>query len=134
MTTDLEREVRSLLGQGRKIEAVKLYKEHTGCGLKDAKNAVEALQGRAGLPKPNQVDDKLESELLGLLQRGEKLKAVKLYRGQIGANLMESKLAVESIGARHGIMVEEGGCSGVLIVIVVALVGIAVLVGLVMLK
>ncbi len=49
---------------------------------------------------------------------GEKLKAVKLYRDRTGANLMESKLAVESVAARHGITVETAGCSGVLIVFI----------------
>jgi ribosomal protein L7/L12 len=137
-TTDLKQEVRSRFGQGRKIEAGKLFKEHTGCGLKDAKDAVEALQGGASLPEPERADAALDAELevevLNLLERGEKLKAVKLYRDQMGATLMESKLAVESVAARHGIMAEGGGCSGVLIAIIVALVGIAVLVGLVMLK
>ena len=131
---DFKQKIRSLLSRGRKVEAVKLYKEQTGYGLKDAKDAVETLQDRANVPNPNQVDAKLESELLDLLQRGEKLKAVKLYRDQLGATLMESKLAVESIGARHGVMVEQTGCSGFLVVIMTALIGIAVLAGLVMLK
>ena len=74
------------------------------------------------------------TEVLNLLERGEKINAVKLYRDRTAANLMESKLAVESVGARHGITVEAAGCSGVLIVFVVAVVGIAVLVGLLMLR
>ncbi len=48
-TADLEQEVRSLLDQGKKIEAVKVYKHHTGSGLKDAKDAVEALAKRHGI-------------------------------------------------------------------------------------
>jgi ribosomal protein L7/L12 len=32
------------LGAGRKIEAIKLYRERTGVGLKEAKDAVEALE------------------------------------------------------------------------------------------
>jgi large subunit ribosomal protein L7/L12 len=133
-TADLELEVRSLLEQGRKLEAVKVYKVHTGCGLKDAKDAVEALQRGASLPEPEQVGTELEAEVLNLLERGEKLRAVKLYRDRTGANLMESKLAVESVAARHGITVEGGGCSGVLIVSIVVLIAIAVVAALVILK
>ncbi len=40
----LEDEVRVLLAQGQKIAAIKLYREQTGLGLKQAKEAVERLQ------------------------------------------------------------------------------------------
>jgi hypothetical protein len=36
-------EVQALLKQGRKIEAIKLYRERTGAGLKEAKEAVESI-------------------------------------------------------------------------------------------
>lgn len=39
-----EEEVRALVRQGRKIDAIKLYREHTGLGLREAKDAVEALE------------------------------------------------------------------------------------------
>lgn len=38
-------EVRQLCSSGRKIQAIKVYREHTGVGLKQAKDAVEALPG-----------------------------------------------------------------------------------------
>ena len=37
-------EVRGLVRAGNKIEAIKLYREHTGLGLKESKDAVEALE------------------------------------------------------------------------------------------
>jgi ribosomal protein L7/L12 len=37
-------EVRSLLREGKKIAAIKAYREATGVGLAEAKNAVEALE------------------------------------------------------------------------------------------
>lgn len=37
-------EVRSLLRRGQKIGAIKVYREHTGVGLKEAKDAVEAME------------------------------------------------------------------------------------------
>ncbi len=37
-------EVRAALAAGNKIEAIKLYREHTGLGLKEAKDAVDAME------------------------------------------------------------------------------------------
>ncbi len=42
-------EVVRLLRAGQKIEAIKVYKEATKCGLKEAKDAVEAIE--AALPR-----------------------------------------------------------------------------------
>ena len=123
---DLEQEVRLLCDQGRKLEAVKAYREHTGCDLKDAKDAVEALQRGASLPESEQEDVALEAETVRLLGRGEKLKAVKLYKATTGATLLESKRAVEAMAVRHGITLERAGCRGVLILLLVILIAIAV--------
>lgn len=49
---ELEKQVQSLLEQGRKIEAVKLYKDTTGVALIEAKQAVESLAARPGLATP----------------------------------------------------------------------------------
>lgn len=43
-------EVRALVQQRRKIEAIKLVRERTGIGLKEAKDCVEALEREMGLP------------------------------------------------------------------------------------
>ncbi|PXX59871.1 ribosomal L7/L12-like protein [Nocardia tenerifensis] len=39
-------EVDALLAQGKKIQAIKRYRELTGSGLKEAKDAVEGRYGR----------------------------------------------------------------------------------------
>jgi hypothetical protein len=41
-----EAEVRRLVAAGNLINAIKLYRERTGCGLKEAKDAVERISGR----------------------------------------------------------------------------------------
>ncbi|HVF42607.1 MAG TPA: hypothetical protein VM936_06335 [Pyrinomonadaceae bacterium] len=41
----LEEEVRRLVAAGNLINAIKLYRERTGCSLKDAKDAVERIRG-----------------------------------------------------------------------------------------
>jgi ribosomal protein L7/L12 len=40
---DLQNQIRTLMGRGRKIEAIKLYREATNSGLKDSKELVESL-------------------------------------------------------------------------------------------
>jgi hypothetical protein len=48
MTPDLPQDVRKqiedVLFAGRKIEAIKLYREHTSTGLAEAKNAVDDME------------------------------------------------------------------------------------------
>jgi hypothetical protein len=47
--SSLEQRVLSLMAQGRKIEAIKLYRQETCAGLKEAKDAVEALAAKHGI-------------------------------------------------------------------------------------
>jgi ribosomal protein L7/L12 len=115
------------LAQGRKLEAVKIYKNEIGCGLKEAKDAVEALEPGDSPPQTTEVETSLEADLLRLLRVGEKIKAAKLYRQRTGASLREAKQAIESVPTRHGIAVPDNGCHGVLILlIVVAVIATAV--------
>ena len=134
LTADLEREVRSLLDQGKKIEAVKVYKDHTGSGLKDAKDAVEALQSAGSLPRSAEADADWEAEVLRLLRQGEKIKAVKLYKDRTGATLFDSKQGVEVMAERHGVTIQGAGCNGVLVLSIVVLIAIAVVAALMILR
>lgn len=40
-------ECRRLVAEGKVIEAVKVYREHTGTGLKEAKDAIDRSRGVA---------------------------------------------------------------------------------------
>lgn len=44
----VRQEIMMLLRSGRKIEAIKVYREKTGVGLKEAKDAVERLESQGG--------------------------------------------------------------------------------------
>jgi ribosomal protein L7/L12 len=44
-----EKELVNLLADGKKIEAIKIYRQRTGVGLKEAKDAVEALGAKYGI-------------------------------------------------------------------------------------
>lgn len=45
MGSELEAAVRALIAKGRKLEAIKQVRDGTGLGLKEAKDAVEAMGG-----------------------------------------------------------------------------------------
>jgi ribosomal protein L7/L12 len=45
----LEEQVLSLMRQGQKIEAIKVYRAATACGLKEAKDSVESLAAKHGI-------------------------------------------------------------------------------------
>jgi len=110
-----EEELLALLQSGQKIPAVKLYRERTGTGLKDAKEAVEALQRGEGLPPLPDPASVPEEEIVGLLRAGRKIDAIKLYREQSGNGLAEAKQAVEQLGRDHGIESRSSGCAGLLL-------------------
>jgi hypothetical protein len=56
MSEALPDNVQAVLRSGNKIEAIKLLREQTGLGLKEAKDWVEAVQ--AGKPRPAPASDR----------------------------------------------------------------------------
>jgi len=97
---DAGRRLAELVKAGRILEAVKLVREVTGCGLKEAKDAVDQLaRGEAAPAKSGggSADEVLNEAVRQLLRRGAKLEAVKLYRERTGCGLKEAMDAVEKI-------------------------------------
>lgn len=118
--TNIDAELRALLAKGRKIEAIKRYRETTGADLAAAKEAVEALERREALPIPKPVDSALETQIVSLLERGEKIEAIKIYRKETGADLKEAKDAVEAIAVRRQVVSPSGsGCLGVMLLLII---------------
>jgi ribosomal protein L7/L12 len=136
MTPDtLAAEVRALLTAGRKIEAIKLYRERTGAGLAEAKQAVERIERgenpaaqRPSAPggETDSPAGEIEQRLIDLLYAGKKIAAIKLYREQTGLGLKESKEAVEALAERRGISAARSGCLGVLMLLFSAALGLLV--------
>jgi ribosomal protein L7/L12 len=121
---DFQDEVFSLLERGQKIGAIKLYRERTGAGLKEAKDAVESIQRGQAAPSGPASDRGFEEELVSLLEQGQKIGAIKVFRERTGAGLKEAKDAVEAIAERRGIIISQGtGCLGVVVVAIGFLAG-----------
>lgn len=92
-------EVMRLIKARRKIEAIKVYREHTGCSLKEAKDAIDAL-GRGDTVPSAQPQSRFAppnaGQLESLVYAGQKIEAIRLYREQVGCGLREAKEAVEA--------------------------------------
>jgi hypothetical protein len=98
--------VRQLVSEGQKIEAIKLVREQTGLGLKEAKDAVEAIErGESPLLTlhttvvAHGVSGVDLDEINELLLQDKKIEAIKLYREQTGVGLKEAKDAIKAIEA-----------------------------------
>jgi ribosomal protein L7/L12 len=123
---DFEAELRALLAEGRKVAAIKRYREEMGVGLAEAKQAVEAIERDQPPPAGEPDDDSWQSQVAALLEDGRKLQAIKLYRERTGAGIKEAREAVDALGADRGIVAPaRSGCLGV--VLLLALVLLAVL-------
>jgi ribosomal protein L7/L12 len=101
LTPDQVQKIHKLLHDKQFIQAIRLYREATGVGLAEAKEAVEEM-ARNEFTKPpsgvrNYDDPVLESKIRSLLSKGKKIEAVKIYREEYGISLKEAKDAVERI-------------------------------------
>jgi ribosomal protein L7/L12 len=109
-----------LVRSGKKIEAIKIYRQRMGVGLKEAKDAVEALERGELVPVPPAVSQNFaESDVrdfVTLLRQGKMIAAIKLYREKTGVGLAEAKAAVETLAAEQGIQGKGSGCVGVVVV------------------
>lgn len=115
MNDELRDEIKQLLDDGHKIQAVKRYQQQTGVGLAEARNAVEAV-GRGDVVAAVELNSDVPQDVIALLGRGEKIAAIKLYREQTGASLKAAKEAVEKIAEENGIAMAAGsGCMGVIV-------------------
>jgi ribosomal protein L7/L12/DNA-directed RNA polymerase subunit RPC12/RpoP len=100
-------EILGFLRAGKKINAIKVYREATLAGLAEAKQAVEAMEAAdAGLPSSStQVSGNGEltpeqlADIRRLLAEGNKIEAIKVYRQATRLGLKQAKDAVEAIQA-----------------------------------
>jgi ribosomal protein L7/L12 len=109
----LDERIRELLAEGRKIEAVNVYREATGVGLAEAKASVEAIEGgtRRASTLVGVNAEESHQELERLLRDAGLIAAIKYYREQTGRGLKESKDAVEAFARERGIQIKKGaGC------------------------
>lgn len=98
--------IQQLVSEGKKIEAIKLVREQTGLGLREAKDAVDAIE-RGETPEltprstvtMTTISRADLDEINELLSQGKKIEAIRLYRERMDVGLKEATDAVEAIEA-----------------------------------
>jgi large subunit ribosomal protein L7/L12 len=113
----LDGRVVALVTNGRKIEAIKLYRDLTGAGLKEAKEAVEALERAGSAPEPRSPSASRESS-------GADADVLDLDKTGVG--LAEAKNAVEALARANGLPGGEpsAGCGGAALLALTFFVGV----------
>ncbi|OGA20694.1 MAG: hypothetical protein A3I02_13945 [Betaproteobacteria bacterium RIFCSPLOWO2_02_FULL_67_26] len=102
----LSGEIRGLLAQGKKIEAIKLVREKTGSPLAEAKETVESIEegrspardGLTDVASLLRMAKELGPEIGPLIAQGRKVEAIKLIRERTGMGLKEAKDIVDRLG------------------------------------
>jgi ribosomal protein L7/L12 len=111
----------SMLEQGRRIDAVRMYREQTGAGQREAALAVEALGRAASAPatrtyaSPASRDANLKADLWALIQNGQTIEAIQFYRRRTGESINRAKDAVEALAREHGVVPARVGCFGLIV-------------------
>jgi len=117
-------DVVSMLEQGRKGDAVRMYREQTGAGMREAIAAVDLLERGENAPAARSnatstnMDADLKSYLWALLQTGQKNEALTLYRARTGGTPRTARAAVAAVAREHGIEAQRSGCLSVLVMCV----------------
>ena len=111
-------QLKRLLSDNQRIQAVAAYRRRTGADLTAAVEAIDAME-RDEQFNVTPANADLEWEVIGYLERGEKIGAIKLYRDKTNLGLKEAKDAVEAIERRMGLSTvpEPRGCLGMVLLL-----------------
>jgi len=94
-------EVQRLIASGQLISAIKLHRELTGLGLKESKDAVEAMAlGSLPAVAPSSAPNPdVDARIRMLLHGGKGVDAIRLFREAYGTDLRTAKEAIDRIQA-----------------------------------
>ena len=101
VSADLQHRVRDLYAENKKIEAIKLIREQTGLGLKEAKELGDALASGQPVP-PGHAGPDLASRVRALKASGRAEQAVFLVRGETGMGQSEAERFVDAVEVEGG--------------------------------
>lgn len=87
-----------------KIEAIRRLRAHTGLGLAEAKEAVEAGHLKSAPEAERASSTELPPEAVAALRRGSRIDAIRIVRTTFGIDLKDAKAIVDAAAVQH-----EGG-------------------------
>ncbi len=100
-------EIYRLIGDKKQINAIKLLRERTGAGLKEAKAIVESVERGNSLPTPthfaemNGIDTNAWDDIIPMLRslksEGRTIAAIRLLQAHSGLTLHDAKDAVDRL-------------------------------------
>ncbi len=94
-------DVTALLQNGHKLDAIRIYREQTGASLKDATDAIKALESKLDADDDSEVEHNQDVETL--LRGGHKLDAIRVYRQQTGASLKDATDEINELAKNLGL-------------------------------
>ena len=100
---------KALINAGRKIEAIKRYREENNCGLSEACDYINLLDNpgsEAGKVKKTEID---ESRLSTLLQTGKYTRAIKEYMDATGCTIKQAKEYIDNLAKTKNIVPLKSG-------------------------
>lgn len=123
----LEFDIQRAVADRRIIDAIKLYRELHGVGLKEAKDAVAAM-ARGQAPVSRSAVDVAEQQVYDALYTGNKIDAIRLWRQISGKGLKESKDFIDELERdlraespeKFTAAPRKLGCAGVLALLAIA--------------
>jgi len=113
----VEQEIRELLAARQKINAIKVYRQVTGAGLKDAKEAVEAIEAggkldasrlttQVNLTSSPADEASIIAQASLLVREGNKIAAIRLLRSHYDVSLKVAKNAADQLEKGQSVNME----------------------------
>ena len=94
-------DVTTLLQAGRKLDAIRIYREQTGASLKDATDMIKDLERKLDLADQSEIEHSQDAATL--LRAGRKLDAIRVYREQHGLSLKDATEAISDLEKSLGL-------------------------------
>jgi ribosomal protein L7/L12 len=85
-------DVTALLQAGRKLDAIRLYREQTGSSLQAATDVIKELERKLDIDDESEIEH--SQDVPTLLRAGRKIDAIRVYREQHGSSLKDATKAI----------------------------------------
>ena len=92
--------VRDAIERGNRVDAIRLLRQQTGLGLKEAKDLVESQVGGDVAKAARSWSGTLPASAAAALEQGNKIDAIRLLREQTGLGLKEAKAIIDAQSQR----------------------------------
>jgi ribosomal protein L7/L12 len=88
-------DVTALLQAGRKLDAIRLYREQTGSSLQAATGVIKDLERKLDIEDESEIEH--SQDVPTLLRAGRKIDAIRVYREQHGSSLQDATKAINQL-------------------------------------